>query len=82
MLLRRAAPDSVVSVDWDTITFKLRGRYSWPSHRTFDMANPLGCTQAEAQHIFDSSLGFADLLDALESVSDSWALPAIALQTT
>jgi proteasome accessory factor A len=82
MLLRRAAPESVVSVDWNTITFKLRGRYSWPSHRTLDMANPLGCTQAEAQHIFDSSLDFADLLDALESVSDRRAHPAIALQTT
>ena len=44
MLLRRAAPESVVSVDWDAITFKLRGRYNWPSYRTLDLADPLGGT--------------------------------------
>jgi proteasome accessory factor A len=67
MLLRSATPGSVVSVDWDMITFKLRGRYNWPTYRTFNMANPLGYTQVEAQHIFDDSLDFASLLDALES---------------
>jgi hypothetical protein len=30
------------------------------------MENPLGYTQAEAQDIFDNSIDFADLLDALE----------------
>jgi proteasome accessory factor A len=81
MLLRRAAPESIVSVDWDRITFKLRGRYTWPSYRTFDMTNPLGCTKAEAEPIFDSSLDFADLLDALESVSQDGVLPVNSLQT-
>ena len=66
MLLRRAVPGSVFSVDWDEITFKLRGRYNWPAYRTFKMENPLGYTQAEAQDIFDNSIDFADLLDALE----------------
>jgi proteasome accessory factor A len=66
MLLRRAASGSVFSVDWDTISFKLRGRYNWPIYRTFNMANPLEYTQDDAQHIFDDSLEFADLLDALE----------------
>jgi proteasome accessory factor A len=81
MLLRRAAPGSVVSVDWDAMTFKLRGRHTWPSHRTFDMANPLGCTRAEAQHAFDSSLDFADLLDALDSLASHRPLPASGRQT-
>jgi hypothetical protein len=79
MLLRIATPGSVVSVDWDIITFKLRGRYNWPTYRTFNMANPLGYTQAEAQHIFDNSLEFADLLDALESESFDKTLTAEAL---
>jgi proteasome accessory factor A len=79
MLLRRAAPGTVVSVDWDTITFKLLGRYNWPVHRTFNMANPLGFTRAEAQHIFDNSLDLADLLDALESESSDRSLTADAL---
>jgi proteasome accessory factor A len=69
MLLRRANPDSVVSVDWDAITFKLPGRYNWPSYRTIDLANPLGFTQAEVQSIFDHSSGFEDLLDVLEGHS-------------
>lgn len=65
MLLRRATPESVVSVDWDAITFKLHGRYNWPSYRTLDLTDPLGGTQAEAQPIFEKSVDFEDLLDAL-----------------
>jgi proteasome accessory factor A len=81
MLLRSAAPDSVVSVDWDSITFKLRGRYNWPTYRTFHMDNPLGYTQADAQEIFDSSLDFPSLLDALESNSYDSTLTAESLST-
>jgi proteasome accessory factor A len=69
MLLRRANPDSVVSVDWDSITVKLPGRYNWPTYRTADLADPLGCTQAEAQAIFDKSVNFEELLDKLEARS-------------
>jgi hypothetical protein len=43
------------------------------------MANPLGYTQAEAQHIFDDSLDFADLLDALEFESFDKTLTADAV---
>jgi proteasome accessory factor A len=75
MLLRRANPDSVVSVDWDTITFKLRGRYNWPSYRTLDLANPLGCTQAEAQPSFEKCVDFDELLDALEAHSAQGSQP-------
>ena len=79
MLLRRAAPDSVFSVDWDTITFKLRGKYNWPSYRVFDMTSPLGYTQAEVQHIFESTDDFAELLDALESDSTEQTFTTDAL---
>ena len=77
MLLRRAAEEGVetTSVDWDTMTFKLRGRYSWPSYRAFDLQNPLGSTQAEAQQIFSSTRSFAELLDELESLSGGTTLP-------
>ncbi|MGA3372073.1 MAG: proteasome accessory factor PafA2 family protein [Terracidiphilus sp.] len=76
MLLRRANSEGVevTSVDWDTMTFKLRGRYAWPSYRTFDLENPLGLTQAEAQRFFDSSGNFTELLDGLESLSAPKAL--------
>jgi hypothetical protein len=77
MLLRRATLDGVevTSVDWDTITFKLRGRYAWPSYHTFNLENPLGATQAETQSLFESSLSFTELLEELESLSNDKALP-------
>ena len=67
MLLRRAEPGSVVSVDWDSMTFKLIGCHDWPSYRTIDLADPLGYTQAEAQPIFDQTENFEALLDELEA---------------
>jgi proteasome accessory factor A len=67
MLLRRAGPDRVVSVDWDVMTFKLRGRYNWPVHRTLDLANPLAATEAEMQSIFARNENFEDLIDALDA---------------
>ncbi len=75
MVLRRAAPESVVSVDWDAITFKLRGRYNWPSYRTLDLADPLGGTEAEAQPIFEKTEDFEDLLDALAAHFNRAAQP-------
>jgi proteasome accessory factor A len=70
-LLRRAAEQSVTvtAVDWDSITFKMRGRHSWPIYRTLEMADPLGFTEALAGPIFDSAEDFADLLDGLEALS-------------
>ena len=39
MLLRRAMLENVEvdNVDWDRITFKLRGRYAWPTYRTLEI---------------------------------------------
>jgi hypothetical protein len=71
MLLRRASSNNVEvdSIDWDRITFKIRGKHNWPIYRTVKLADPLGFTQATAQPIFESSLGFAELLKALDSLA-------------
>ncbi len=72
-LLRRAAEEdvTVTAVDWDTMTFKMRGRHSWPIYRTLDMADPLGFTEALAGPIFDSAEDFTELLDGLEALSQN-----------
>ena len=75
MLLRRAAPEDVVSVDWDAMTFKLRGRYNWPSYRTVNLADPLGFTRAEAEPIFENARSLESLLGALEALSSRAAQP-------
>jgi proteasome accessory factor A len=81
MLLRRAVSDNIEvdSVDWDRITFRIRGRYPWASYRAFEMANPLGFTRAEAEPIFENCSEFGDLLDGLESLAANLALPADAI---
>ncbi len=71
MVLRRALSEGieVESVDWDRMTFRMRGRYPWPTYRTLELANPFGFTRAEAEPIFDSCEEFADLLDGLEALA-------------
>jgi hypothetical protein len=82
MLLRRAKSGNVEvdGVDWDRITFKIRGRYAWPSYRAFEMANPLGFTRAAAEPVFESCMDFGDLLDGLESLGSEAALPSHAIE--
>ena len=81
MLLRRALSDNVEveSVDWDRISFKIRGHYAWPTYRSLDMADPLGFTREKAQPIFDNCTDFGDLLDGLESLSAGIAVPEDAI---
>jgi proteasome accessory factor A len=80
MLLRRATPESVVSVDWDSMTFKLRGRYNWPSYRTLALPDPLRRTRGEVDNIFATAEDFESLLEALEDHTLREAqLPAIQL---
>jgi proteasome accessory factor A len=71
MLLRRAINDRVEvnTVDWDRITFRIKGRHNWPSYRTIALADPLGFTQAHAESIFEECTDFNDLLDGLESLT-------------
>ena len=83
MLLRRAIDDRVEvnTVDWDRITFRIKGRHNWPSYRTLALADPLGFTQAHAESIFEDCPDFNDLLDGLESlpVGESLVNDAIAV---
>jgi hypothetical protein len=83
MLLRRAIDDRVEvnTVDWDRITFRIKGRHNWPSYRTLALADPLGFTQAHAESIFEDCTDFNDLLDGLESlpVGESLVNDAIAV---
>ncbi len=70
MLLRRACEEGVEvhAVDWDRITFRVRGRNGWPTYRTVLLEDPLGFTEKAAKPLFDRSGGFADLIDGLESL--------------
>jgi Pup amidohydrolase len=67
MVLRRADPDTITSVDWDAIGFRLRGRGGWPCHRTLDLPDPLRGTEAELMALFDEPYDFEELLDALST---------------
>ncbi len=70
MLLRTAPPDWVDSVDWDSISFRLRDGGYWPSRRSIDMGNPLGMTAAEVAPLFAAGGSFSDLLDAIEAAAN------------
>jgi Pup amidohydrolase len=70
MLLRAANPEWVDSVDWDSISFRVRDGSYWPARRNIDMANPLGMTEAETAPLFAKESRFSDLLDALEGAAN------------
>ena len=67
MLLRAAQPDSVDTVDWDSISFRIRDGSYWPTRRTVDMANPLGMTAAEVAPLFAAESDFIELLEAVRA---------------
>jgi hypothetical protein len=71
MLLRRAAAEGIGidTVDWDRITFRMRGRSGWPVYRTVYLSDPLGFTQAAAGPLFAAAANFDQLLDGLESLA-------------
>jgi proteasome accessory factor A len=69
MLLRTAHPEWVESVDWDSISFRVRDGGYWPSRRNIDMENPLGMTAAEMAPLFAEGGSFSDLLDAIEAAA-------------
>ncbi len=73
MLLRRAEIEGVEvdRVDWDRISFRIRGRHGWPVCRLVDLADPLGFTQAGTHSIFETNEDFSQLLDALQESSDT-----------
>jgi proteasome accessory factor A len=69
MLLRTAHPEWVESVDWDSISFRVRDGGYWPSRRNIGLENPLGMTAAEVAPLFAAEGRFSDLLDAIEAAS-------------
>ena len=73
ILLRSAQPDWVESVDWDSISFRVRDESYWPVRRTIDMANPLEMTETDMAPLFAAERPFSDLLDAIEAAGDSLA---------
>jgi proteasome accessory factor A len=75
MLLRGADPEWVDSVDWDSISFRIRDGNYWPVHRRIDLCDPLRFTEAEMAEFFTSSGRFVDLLDAVETVCDAEPRP-------
>jgi proteasome accessory factor A len=74
MLLRRAAAAEVESVDWDSITFRLKGRTYWPTYRTVELRNPLRFTRAEMETIFAES----ETLESLVEAVDASDVPGVA----
>lgn len=67
MLLRLAPPESVNMVDWDSITFKLRGRNFWPIYRPVPLSDPCGLTKAESESVFAGARTLEDVLDAWDT---------------
>jgi hypothetical protein len=77
MLLRRASHEGIEvdAVDWDRITFRMKGRNSWPVYRTLSLGDPLGFTEEAAKSLFDHNEHFADLIDGLESLMGDCSHP-------
>ena len=78
MLLRAANPEWVESVDWDSISFRVRDGGYWPARRNIDMENPLGMTAAEMAPLFAEEGRFSDLLDAIEAAAGGRGAGALA----
>ena len=79
MLLRLAEPQQVERVDWDSITFSLKGDDYWRRESTVNLANPLGCTRTACERVFQSS---ATLEAALEILGTAQPAPATSLPAT
>jgi len=68
MLLRTAKPEEVEDVDWNSMTFNIRGQSYWPTQRTLYLPHPLGHTKAAAESCFQNAGSLEEILDALESL--------------
>jgi proteasome accessory factor A len=54
-LLGLAEPQQIERVDWDSITFSLKGDHYWPRESTVHLTNPLGFTRTACQRVFQLS---------------------------
>jgi hypothetical protein len=65
MLLRLVGPDAVESVDWNSILLRV-GQVGYQRiYRRLDLANPLGFTKAETDHILQGGRNLDVILDEL-----------------
>lgn len=81
MLLRTVGPEALSRVDWDSISFRLKGRRNWWTYRTLDMFDPLGLTRAQTGHLFAARLPLDELLDALAGVDSAVQMEAEPVAT-
>ena len=72
-LLSIAGPERIEKVDWDEITFRLKG--AWPYRRTVTLANPLGFTRAKTRFLETATLD--DALDVLGAEPPPVLAPAL-----
>lgn len=79
MLLRCAGANTVDTVDWDSVGFKLRGKSYWPNYRKVNLGNPLAFTRAESEPIFQQAASLEEVLDAIDAASTSSCDANIAL---
>ena len=68
MLLRLAGPESIDSVDWDAIGFRLHRRNYWPVCRKVSLGDPLTFTRAEGEALVLGARSLEGLLDAIDAI--------------
>jgi Pup amidohydrolase len=71
MLLRLAEPQQVERVDWDSITFSLKGDHYWPRESTVNLTNPLGFTRTACQGVFQPATTLEEALAMLGATPGS-----------
>lgn len=71
-LLRLAEPQQVERVDWDSITFSLKGDDYWRRESTVNLTNPLGFTRTACEQVFQNG---ATLEEALEILGTAHPAP-------
>ena len=69
MLLRCAGDDVIDTVDWDVISFRLRGPRYWPVTRKISLGTPLALTRADSESIFRRCENLAEVLDSINVAS-------------
>jgi Pup amidohydrolase len=67
MLLRSAAPEEVLRVDWDEVHFRLNDPNGRESRQTLPMSDPLSFSRAKTAAFFESADCLAELLELLGS---------------
>jgi Pup amidohydrolase len=67
MILRRVLPESLESMDWDSIRIKTRRKGSWSRYAELDMSDPTGFTREAVGHVFREESALEDILECLST---------------